>query len=104
MAAAVGAPAEMPPASDAATRAPSRAMLGSPTRSAFAIAVRAGSTKIGDEAFAEVFHPYAERLLARGDAVLRVGGPSEGADLMVRLARQAGKDVYRSLEEVPSAV
>ena len=36
----------------------------------------AGSTRIGDTAFDEIFHPIAERLLARCDAVLRVGGPS----------------------------
>jgi hypothetical protein len=70
---------------------------------ALPIAARAGSTTIGDEAFTEVFHPYSERLLARCDAVLRVGGPSEGADMMVRLAREAGKHVYGSLDEVPAA-
>jgi hypothetical protein len=32
----------------------------------------AGSTRVGDEAFTEVFHPIAERLLEKCDAVLRV--------------------------------
>src|SRR4249919_1048906 len=50
----------------------------------------AGSTRVGDAAFDEIFHPIAERLLARCDAVLRVGGPSQGADLMVRIARDRG--------------
>ena len=61
----------------------------------------AGSRTVGDEAFNEIFHPIAERLLARCDAVLRVGGASQGADLMVRLARERGLDVYRQLREVP---
>jgi len=44
----------------------------------------AGSKKIGDEAFSEIFHPIAVRLLEKCDAVLRVGGASAGADEMVR--------------------
>ena len=60
----------------------------------------AGSRRVGDEAFDEIFHPIAERLLARCDAVLRVGGPSQGADLMVRLAREAGRAVFHRLGEV----
>ena len=60
----------------------------------------AGSQRVGDEAFNEVFHPIAERLLAHCDAVLRVGGPSQGADLMVRLARERGLDVYHHLREI----
>jgi hypothetical protein len=61
----------------------------------------AGSRRVGDEAFEEVFHPIAERLLARCDAVLRVGGPSQGADLMVRVASDLGHRVFRRLNEVP---
>lgn len=61
----------------------------------------AGSRRVGDEAFNEIFHPIAERLLERCDAVLRVGGPSEGADLMVRVAQERGLAVFRSLDEVP---
>ena len=61
----------------------------------------AGSGSIGDEPFAEIFHPIAERLLERCDAVLRMGGPSHGADLMVQLALQRGLHVYRALAEVP---
>jgi hypothetical protein len=38
----------------------------------------AGSTRVGDEAFTEIFHPIAERLLEKCDAVLRVGGASSG--------------------------
>src|SRR5436305_976078 len=43
----------------------------------------AGSERIGDAAFTEIFHPIAERLVERCDAILRIGGPSQGADLMV---------------------
>ena len=61
----------------------------------------AGSTRVGDDLFNQIFHPVSERLLARCDGVLRVGGASEGADLMVRLAAQRGLDVYHRLSEVP---
>src|ERR671912_1569380 len=54
----------------------------------------AGSRRIGDAAFTEIFHPIAERLLARCDAVLRVGGASEGADQMVRSAHEQGLRVF----------
>ncbi len=62
----------------------------------------AGSTRVGDEAFNEIFHPIAERLLEKCDAVLRVGGPSQGADLMVKTANERGLQIYYSLEEIPS--
>jgi hypothetical protein len=60
----------------------------------------AGSRRVGDEAFNEIFHPIAERLLEHCDAVLRVGGPSQGADLMVRIAEERGLNVYRRLADV----
>jgi hypothetical protein len=53
------------------------------------------------DAFEALFHPVAERVLARCDACLRIGGPSEGADRMVRVARELGKTVFASLEDVP---
>jgi hypothetical protein len=61
----------------------------------------AGSRQVGDEPFNEIFHPIAERLLERCDAVLRVGGASQGADLMVRLAEERGLAIYRRLSDVP---
>ncbi len=36
----------------------------------------AGSKQLGDQPFNEIFHPIAERLLEKCDAVLRVGGAS----------------------------
>jgi hypothetical protein len=49
----------------------------------------------------EVFHPIAERILARCDGCLRIGGPSEGADRMVATANRLGKLVWRSLDDIP---
>jgi hypothetical protein len=61
----------------------------------------AGSRQIGDAPFDEIFHPIAERLLARCDAILRIGGASKGADLLVESARQLGLAVYHDLREIP---
>lgn len=63
----------------------------------------AGSGRIGDAVFDEIFHPIAQRLLARCDAVLRIGGASAGADEMVALARTAGKAVFADLGDIPAA-
>jgi hypothetical protein len=71
---------------------------------ALPLAALAGSTRVGDAAFDEIFHSIAERLLEHCDAVLRVGGASEGADLMVRVARERGLPVYHALEEIPAVV
>jgi hypothetical protein len=60
----------------------------------------AGSRRVGDAAFDEIFHPIAERLVAHCNAVLRVDGPSQGADLMVRLAKERGLDVYYRLADI----
>ena len=64
----------------------------------------AGSKKIGDDAFNEIFHPIAVRLLQKCDAVLRVGGASAGADEMVRVGNGLGLRIYASLAEIPPAV
>ena len=61
----------------------------------------AGSRQIGDAAFDEIFHPIAERLLEHCDGVLRVGGASKGADLMVDTAKAHGLAVFTDLREVP---
>lgn len=60
----------------------------------------AGSKKIGDEAFNEIFHPIAVQLLEKCDAVLRVGAASAGADEMVRVGRSLGLKIYSSLAEI----
>lgn len=61
----------------------------------------AGSRVIGDEVFNQLFHPVAIKLLDFCNAVLRVGGPSKGADEMVRVAAENGKVIFRSLSEIP---
>lgn len=61
----------------------------------------AGSTRIGDAAFDEIFHPLARRLFHKLDAVLRVGGASAGADEMIALAHASGLPVYFRVAEVP---
>ena len=61
----------------------------------------AGSKQVGDELFNEIFHPIAERLLEKCDAVLRVGGASKGAELMVEVAQKNGLQVYIKLEQIP---
>lgn len=63
----------------------------------------AGSQRIGDAAFNEIFHPISRLLVSKCDACLRIGGPSAGADEMVALAKSHGKLVYRSIEDVPRA-
>ncbi|MFI1029155.1 DUF4406 domain-containing protein [Streptomyces sp. NPDC020951] len=61
-----------------------------------------GDPAPGGALFDEIFHPVAERLLDRCDAVLRIGGPSEGADRMVERARADGKRIYGALADVPA--
>jgi len=61
----------------------------------------AGSTEVGDAVYDALFHAHAQRLLARCDAVLRIGGPSVGADAMVAMAARAGLRIFHSLDEVP---
>jgi hypothetical protein len=63
----------------------------------------AGSKELGDAVFQELFHPVAIRLLEKCDAVLRVGGPSAGADEMVRVGRELGLQIFTSLAEIPPA-
>ena len=62
----------------------------------------AGSKKIGDEIFTEIFHPVAVDLVGHCDAVLRIGGPSAGADEMVKTAQLKGKTIFFSKDEIPA--
>jgi hypothetical protein len=68
---------------------------------ALPLAELAGSTRVGDPAFDEVFHPMGRRLVARCDGVLRLPGASAGSDEMVALARARGAQVWTSIDEVP---
>ncbi|WP_149095336.1 GDP-mannose pyrophosphatase NudK [Paenibacillus terrae] len=61
----------------------------------------AGSTSLGDEVFNRIFHPSSIRLLDHCDAVLRIGGPSQGADEMVKVAREKQLLIFEHLEDLP---
>ncbi|MCE2919180.1 MAG: DUF1937 family protein [Alphaproteobacteria bacterium] len=53
------------------------------------------------DVFDEVMMPVSLALAERCDAVLRMGGPSQGADQEVARFRQAGKPVYLALADIP---
>jgi hypothetical protein len=61
----------------------------------------AGSKQTGDAIFNELFHPIAIQLINHCDAVLRIGGPSAGADEMVRTGSEKGKRIFKNRSEVP---
>ena len=61
----------------------------------------AGSKQIGDDVFNAIFHPVAVRLIDHCDAVLRIGGPSTGADEMVRTGQQKGKIIFLNKDDIP---
>jgi len=63
----------------------------------------AGSSRVGDLVYEELFHAHATRLLSHCDAVLRIGGASGGADQMVAVARSLGLPVYFSLDAILQA-
>jgi hypothetical protein len=61
----------------------------------------AGSQTIGDDVFNSMFHPIAIQLIGHCDAVLRIGGPSTGADEMVNVGLSKGKRIFKGIDEVP---
>ena len=61
----------------------------------------AGSKETGDAIFNEIFHPSAIRLIDHCDAVLRIGGPSSGADEMVNTGTAKGKIIFLDKKAVP---
>ncbi len=60
----------------------------------------AGSKAVGDAIFNEIFHPIAVQLIDHCDAVLRIGGPSTGADEMVNTGRAKGKIIFMHQSEI----
>src|SRR4026208_1624121 len=54
----------------------------------------AGSKETGDEIFNQIFHPVAVQLIDHCDAILRIGGPSKGADEMMSTGQQKGKQLF----------
>lgn len=51
----------------------------------------------------DLMMPISLAIAARCDAVLRIGGPSKGADDEVELIRSKGGPVYSRIEEIPKA-
>lgn len=60
----------------------------------------AGSKEMGDTIWNELFHPVAIRLISKCDVVMRIGGPSAGADEMVRHGKAQGKKIIFRLSEL----
>lgn len=60
----------------------------------------AGSKEMGDAIWNELFHPVAIRLISKCDVVFRIGGPSSGADEMVRIGREQGKKIVFDVNEL----
>lgn len=69
---------------------------------ALPLIAEAGSKETGDSVFNELFHPSAIRLLRHCDAVLRIGGPSAGADEMVRIGKENGCRIFYDTDDVPT--
>ena len=61
----------------------------------------AGSKKVGDDIFNEIFHPVAIKLIDHCDAVLRIGGASSGADEMVATGKAKDKIIFLDKSEIP---
>ncbi|WP_204743240.1 DUF4406 domain-containing protein [Pseudocnuella soli] len=64
----------------------------------------AGSKQMGDAIFNELFHPVAVKLINHCDAVLRIGGPSSGADEMINTGKAKGKIIFQNILEIPQIV
>jgi hypothetical protein len=64
----------------------------------------AGSTQIGDSIFNGIFHPIAVKLIDHCDAVLRIGGPSSGADEMIRTGREKHKIIFLNKDDIPTVI
>jgi hypothetical protein len=62
----------------------------------------AESRRVGDGPFNAIFHPLSRRLVERVDAVLRIGGPSQGADEMVEIACGLNKQIFTSVDDIPA--
>ena len=61
----------------------------------------AGSKERGDAIWNAMFHPSAIKLIDHCDAVLRIGGSSEGADEMVNQGKIKGKLIFLDIREIP---
>ncbi len=62
---------------------------------------QAGGESHSSEQFTEFQYPVAHRLLEKCDAVFRIPGESRGADLEMGKARDMGKIIFNSFDEIP---
>ena len=60
----------------------------------------AGGGRLATLYLTRSFIRFRDARVAKGDAVLRIGGASAGADEMVALGDQHGKAIYWSMEEI----
>jgi hypothetical protein len=67
---------------------------------ALPLAAQAGSIAVGDAISRQFLYPVAARMLRHCDGVLRIPGPSGGADGDVRLATEMGLAVYHDIAEI----
>lgn len=65
--------------------------------------IEASGGRRGDATWDRFFHPHAQALLERCDMLLRIGGESAGADLMVKAALARSLAVHHSLQTLPLA-
>ena len=56
----------------------------------------------GEEAYGTIMMPLSLSLAERCDAVLRIGGVSQGADEEVETFLERGLTVFRSVDEIPN--
>ena len=57
----------------------------------------------GEATYDSVMRPLCLSLADRCDAILRIGGPSSGADEELAAIRRRDKPVFLALEEIPAA-
>ena len=58
---------------------------------------------VGGQLYDDIMMPMCMRLIERCDAVLRIGGASEGADIEVGEFRARGLLVFESIDDIPPA-
>jgi hypothetical protein len=56
---------------------------------------------LGEDKYDEIMMPISLALADKCDAVLRIGGPSKGADEEVEIFIKKGQPVYYDINEVP---
>jgi hypothetical protein len=62
---------------------------------------QAGGKSVGDVRYEQIFTPTAARLLPYCQAVLRLPGPSQGADEDVRQGSALGLTIYYDVKDIP---